>query len=145
MAKLLLIGYISTIDLYIFNTLKEGIMKEVLDIGALKETIRSFASERQWEKFHSPKNISMALSVEASELVEIFQWLSEKESYDIVKDNLVIEKVSDELADILVYLVRISDLLGIDLQDAITCKMKKNSLKYPVEKSKGNAKKYDEL
>ena len=114
-----------------------------MDLEKIKEFQRGFAKERDWEQFHTPKNLSMALSVEASELLEIFQWLTAEQSIALsVSDK---EKVSEELADITYYLLRIADITGIDLEDAVWKKMKKNADKYPVEKAKGNAKKYTDL
>lgn len=107
------------------------------------ERIRSFAHERDWEKFHSPKNISMALSVEASELMEHFQWLSEEESRNLSDQKL--DEVSQEIADVFLYLLRMSDELGVDLLEVADNKMNLNEKKYPVDKSKGNAKKYTEF
>jgi len=115
-----------------------------LNITKLIEEIRKFAKDRNWEQYHIPKNISMALSVEASELVEIFQWLTPAESSNLKNDPIQIEKVKDEIADILVYLIRMVDLLDIDVNEALYNKMKKNAQKYPVDKAHGNAKKYDE-
>ena len=112
-----------------------------MDLEKIKEIIRKFANDRDWNKFHTPKNLSMALSVEASELVEIFQWLSQEESKNINSKD--IQNVKDEVADILIYLIRITDKLDIDLEEAVLEKIKKNSDKYPVEVSKGNAVKYN--
>jgi len=115
-----------------------------LNVSKLIEDIRQFAKDRNWQPYHTPKNLSMALSVEASELVEIFQWLSAEESFEIKNSPDKLEKVEDEIADILVYLVRIVDILNIDINKAIVHKMKKNAEKYPVDKAHGNAKKYNE-
>lgn len=98
----------------------------------LLDAHRKFTKERDWDKFQSPKNLAMALSVEAAELVEIFTWLSEKQSSSLNKEKL--EAVSDELADIFIYLLRLSDTLGIDLLAAADQKMEKNGKKYSVEK-----------
>ncbi len=118
---------------------------QIINITKLQEKIQDFAKNRDWEVYHTPKNLSMALSVEASELVEIFQWLTEKESFDLVMSNKKKERVADELADIMVYAVRMADIMNIDLSSAIESKIKKNSHKYPVHKARGNAKKYDEF
>jgi len=114
-----------------------------MDIEKIKDFQRQFAKERDWEQFHNPKNLSMALTVEASELLEIFQWLTADQSSTLDEKNK--EKVSEELADITYYILRLADTLDIDLEDAVWKKMKKNAEKYPVEKAKGNAKKYTEL
>ncbi|MGR1185972.1 nucleotide pyrophosphohydrolase [Aeromonas veronii] len=108
----------------------------------LKEQLRQFAKKRDWNKFHNAKNLSMALSVEASELVEIFQWLTEKESENLSEKQHI--KVEEELADIFLYLLRISDVVHVDLFDAANKKLLINEKKYPIEDSFGNAKKYSE-
>lgn len=99
------------------------------------EKIIEFQSERDWKKFHTPENLAKSISIEAAELLEHFQWGKE---YDI-------GEVSEELADVLIYSFYMVDSLGLDLKDIIFKKMKKNAIKYPVEKSKGNATKYTEL
>lgn len=116
----------------------------MIDDKAIQERISQFAREREWERFHTPKNIAMALTVEASELLELFQWLTEDEARDIM-NSAKATQVRHELADTAVYLLRLCDLLGIDLSQAIAEKMKLNAEKYPVEKARGNAKKYNEL
>ena len=109
----------------------------------LKTGLRKFAGERDWDQFHSPKNLSMALIAEAAELIEHFQWLTQEQSDNLPADKL--QEVEQELADILIYLVRISDKLGIDLIDAANKKVEVNKEKYPVDKAKGSAKKYTDL
>lgn len=109
----------------------------------LLETIRKFAADRDWEQFHTPKNLAMAMSVEAAEVVELFQWLTESQSRELSRDQR--EHLADELADTFVYLLKLGDCFGIDLVEAAQRKMKKDALKYPVEKARGSAKKYDEL
>lgn len=112
------------------------------DIETLKHRLRDFAEQRDWDQFHSPKNLSMALIVEAAELVEQFQWLTEEESKQIQGDKL--EAVRQELADIQIYLIKIADKLNVDLLDAVEKKIEINEAKYPVEKVKGKHKKYSE-
>lgn len=104
-----------------------------------------FVKEREWDQFHSVKNLAMALSVEASELLEIFQWMKEEDSNNVATDSKTFTKIEEEVADIFIYLLRIVNKTGIDLEQAVYRKMKKNEEKYPVEKAKGNAKKYNEL
>lgn len=116
---------------------------ENLDITKLKEKVSDFAKERDWEQFHTPKNISMALSVEASELMEIFQWLKSGDKSELSEAQL--KQVKDELADVLVYSIRLADLLDINLEKAIPEKMEQNALKYPASKARGNSKKYTEF
>lgn len=116
-----------------------------MDISKIRETQRSFVKERDWEKFHSPKNLVMALAGETGELLEIFQWLSEKESFEIMKDSKKGEAVRHELADIFYYLCRLTDLLGVDLEKAFWEKLELNKKRYPASLVKGTAKKYTEL
>jgi NTP pyrophosphatase (non-canonical NTP hydrolase) len=113
------------------------------DLDTLTRRLREFADARDWEQFHSPKNLTMALSVEVAEIVEHFQWLTEEQSNDLPERTL--DKVETELADTLLYLVRLADKLDIDLLDAARRKIEINEQKYPVEKSRGNAKKYTDL
>ena len=117
--------------------------KEILNVGLIQKMFSEFAKEREWEQFHSPKNISMALSVEASELMEIFQWMKEEDSRN--PDEKDIQKIKEEVADVLVYTLRMADLLNINLEKEIDSKMEQNARKYPADKARGNSKKYDEL
>lgn len=109
----------------------------------LRDRLRAFASARDWEQFHSPKNLAMALAVEAAELVENFQWLTEEQSRDLAPETR--QAAREEIADVLLYLIRISDQLGIDPVAAAEEKMIANEKKYPVDKARGTAKKYTEL
>ena len=113
------------------------------DLISLTKRLREFADARDWEQFHSPKNLAMALSVEVAEIVEHFQWLSQEQSSNLPEKTLV--KVETELADTLLYLVRLADKLGIDLLSAAQQKIEVNEKKYPIEKARGNAKKYTDL
>lgn len=108
----------------------------------LKEKVRSFAEARDWDQFHSPKNLAMALIVEAAELVEHFQWLTQEQSCNLSPETL--REVEAELADILIYLVRIADKLDIDLAEAAEHKLEHNAEKYPADKVRGLSKKYNE-
>lgn len=101
-------------------------------LAELTGAVRAFAAARNWEPFHTPKNIVMALSVEASELVEIFQWLTPEQSEGVMADAEVAEHVREEVADVLAYLLGLCDVLGIDLAQALRTKMVKNARKYPV-------------
>lgn len=109
----------------------------------LRDKLRAFTREREWDRYHTPKNLAMALIVEAAELAEHFQWLTAEESQSPQDGRR--EKIRDELADVLIYLVELADTLDVDLAAAARDKIGKNALKYPVEKARGNAKKYDEL
>lgn len=109
----------------------------------LRQKLRFFAKEREWDQFHSPKNLSMALSVEVAEIVEHFQWLTEEQSKRLPQETL--DKVKTELADTLIYLICLADKLDIDLLAESQSKIELNEQKYPVDKVKGNAKKYTEI
>lgn len=109
-------------------------------IAQLQAQLRTFAQERDWEQFHSPKNLSMALTVEAGELQEIFQWLTESQSRHL--NAVQNQHAAEELADVLLYLCRLSDVLGIDLIKAAQDKIVLNARKYPADKVKGSADKY---
>ena len=110
------------------------------DLLLLRDKLRAFAEARDWDQFHSPKNLSMALMVEVAELMEHFQWLTEAQSAELPPGDQ--QAVGEELADILLYLVRLSDKLNIDLHEAALLKLEKNALKYPAEQVRGTAKKY---
>ena len=109
---------------------------------ALRDKLRAFVAERDWDQFHSPKNLASALSVEAAELLEHFQWLTEEQSKNLPPEKLA--EVRDEMADVFVYLVRLADKLDVDLLAAAAVKMEKNALKYPAGKVRGSMKKYSE-
>lgn len=109
----------------------------------LRERLRRFAAERDWDQFHTPKNLAAALSVEAAELLEHFQWLTDVQSEALDAEKKA--RVAQELADVLLYLVRLADRLGVDLHAAALAKIEHNAAKYPVEKSKGSMRKYTEL
>ena len=113
------------------------------DLDKVKLRLREFAEARDWDQFHSPKNLSMALSAEVAEIVEHFQWLTEEQSKSLSPEKL--SEVGEELADTLIYLVRLADKLDIDLLSVANSKIEINEQKYPVDKAKGNAKKYTEL
>lgn len=110
------------------------------DFDVLKLKLRQFADERDWDQFHSPKNLAMALSVEVAELLEHFQWLTERQSSTLDQETL--EKVGEEIADIQLYLVRLADKLGIDILAQSEKKIRKNERKYPAELVRGSSKKY---
>lgn len=112
------------------------------DLEDLKQRLRGFAAARDWDKFHSPKNLSMALIAEAGELVEHFQWLTQDESGGLSEDKL--SKVEGELADVLIYLVRLADKLDVNLIEAAKKKIDINESRYPADKARGSAKKYTE-
>ena len=114
-------------------------------LESLKHRVESFRDERDWLKFHNPKDLSMALSIEASELEELFLWKDKNELAQLSNDKHQLEMVKEEMADMCIYLLSLSSVLKVDLSDSITEKLAKNSAKYPVSKSKGSSKKYNEL
>jgi len=115
----------------------------VTEIESLREQLREFAAARDWDQFHSPKNLAMALSAEAGELLEIFQWLTEEQSRGLSPEALA--AANDEVADVLLYLIRLCDTLGIDPIAAANSKLLANARKYPADKARGNSRKYTEL
>lgn len=117
----------------------------LVDVARLQAALACFARERDWERFHSPKNLAMALAGEAGELLELFQWLSEDASRDVARDPATARAVRDELADVLLYLVRLADVLGVDLDEAARVKLARNAEKYPADKARGHARKYTAL
>jgi dCTP diphosphatase len=112
------------------------------ELESIRARLRRFAGERDWDQFHSPKNLSMALIAEAAELVEHFQWLTEEQSAQLPAERL--REVETELADIFIYLIRMADKLGVDLLAAAERKMDINEAKYPADKVRGSARKYTE-
>jgi len=114
-----------------------------MELENIRDELRRFAAERDWDQFHSPRNLATALAIEAAELLEHFQWLTDAESRNL--DAAQREKVVLELADVFLYLVRLADKLDADLVEAARRKLVINATKYPVSLSKGNAKKYTEL
>ncbi len=108
----------------------------------LIQRLREFARERDWEKFHSPKNLAMALSVEVAEIVELFQWLKEEESFSLDAEKT--RMLKEEIGDVMIYLTKLADKFGIDPLEAAREKIRINEAKYPTEIVKGKAKKYNE-
>ncbi len=113
------------------------------ELTELRDQLRVFAAERDWDQFHSPKNLASALTVEAAELLEPFQWLSEEQSRAL--PTKAAEAVRMEIADVLIYLIRLADKLDVDMLQAARDKIAANGLKYPPDKTKGSARKYTEL
>ncbi|ERJ13602.1 nucleotide pyrophosphohydrolase [Haloplasma contractile] len=110
------------------------------ELDEIKQQLREFVKERDWEQFHNGKDLAISISLEASELLECFQWISSEQA---TKHNL--DDIKDELADVLLYAIRLGDLLDIDLKGAMLTKLQKNKEKYPIEKAKGKATKYNKL
>lgn len=109
----------------------------------LRDALRAFAAARDWDQFHSPRNLATALAVEAAELLEPFQWLTDEQSRNLPPATRA--AVAEEIADVLLYLVRLADQLDIDLEQAAMGKIVRNAEKYPVEKAKGSSRKYSDL
>ncbi len=109
----------------------------------LAQQLAQFASDRDWQQFHSPKNLASALVVEAGELLEHFQWLTEEQSRNLSADKR--NEVAAEVADVLLYLIQLSSALGVDPVEAAQAKLKRNEEKYPAERARGNSRKYDKL
>ncbi|MBI4191577.1 MAG: nucleotide pyrophosphohydrolase [Betaproteobacteria bacterium] len=112
-------------------------------LTGLRDALRKFAAARDWQQFHTPKNLAMALSVEAAELLEHFQWLTADQSLRLNTGSR--RAIADEIADVLLYLTRLADVLRIDPLEAARRKLRRNARKYPVSRAKGNARKYNEL
>jgi NTP pyrophosphatase (non-canonical NTP hydrolase) len=123
----------------------DGTPKQLIDVKNLAASLQRFADDRDWQQFHSPKNLLLALTGEVGELCEVFQWMSEADSVAAAKHPATAQAVKDELADVLMYLVRLSSVLGVDLNEAVTSKLALNDQKYPVDKAKSTSKKYDQL
>jgi NTP pyrophosphatase (non-canonical NTP hydrolase) len=111
----------------------------------LKARVLAFARERDWEQFHAPKNLSMALAAEAAELMEHFLWVTPEASRNVTADPSKRAKIAEELADIVIYALEFANIADLDVASIVTAKMEANAKKYPVEKSRGRADKYTEL
>jgi len=109
----------------------------------LRDELRAFAAERDWDQFHSPRNLATALAVEAAELLEPFQWLDDAQAREL--EPATRGAVEEEMADVLLYLIRLADKLGVDLERAARAKLLRNAEKYPVDRAKGSSRKYDRL
>jgi NTP pyrophosphatase (non-canonical NTP hydrolase) len=111
-------------------------------LAELRDLVREFVQERDWEKFHTPKNLAVSLSVEAAELLEPFQWLKTGDGEELTSSARI--KVKHEMADVFVYLIRLADRLDVDLVSAVREKLEQNKVKYPADRVRGDARKYDE-
>ncbi len=116
---------------------------QVDPLESVRARIRAFRDERDWMQFHNPKNLAASIVIEAGELLELFQWTNMEESEQLGRDKR--QQISDEIADVAVYVIELADNLGIDLIAAIHQKMDANALKYPVERARGRSTKYTEL
>ncbi|MFG2950477.1 nucleotide pyrophosphohydrolase [Streptomyces adustus] len=116
-----------------------------MTIRDLQDVLASFARERDWEQFHTPKNLAMALAGESGELLELFQWLTPEQSAQVMQDDRRAVQVREEMADVLAYLLRLADVLDVDLEKALAEKIETNRRKYPVHLARGRADKYTHL
>ncbi|MER5866124.1 nucleotide pyrophosphohydrolase [Kitasatospora sp. NPDC002040] len=116
-----------------------------MTIRGLQQELAEFAAERDWQQFHTPKNLAMALAGESGELMEIFQWLTPEQSAGIMADQAQAPRVREELADVFAYLLRLADVLDVDLEQALAEKIAVNGAKYPVYLARGRADKYTQL
>ncbi len=114
-------------------------------IEELKEEIRSFLDEREWGKYHNPKDLAVSISLEASELLELFQWVKEGDVEKMLRDPEKNARLRDELADVIIYCLSLANNAGIDVSQAVLDKMEKNARKYPISRVKGNYRKYTDL
>jgi len=114
-----------------------------MDIFAIQKKLHYFVQARNWDQFHSPKNLTMALAAEAAELLEIFQWLTEEQSKNITESEKNMALIKQELADVFIYLSRLADTMGVDIEREVLAKIELNEKKYPVELSKNSATKYN--
>jgi NTP pyrophosphatase (non-canonical NTP hydrolase) len=117
----------------------------LVDVSGLQSAVERFVRERDWDQFHSPKNLVMALTGEVGELSEIFQWLTEEASHAVARDAATARAVRDELADVLIYLARLAAVLDVDLDEAVATKLRANAQRYPVQQVRGSARKQREL
>ncbi len=123
------------------NTMRD----EVTTLAEIRARVLAFAHERDWEQFHSPKNLSMALAAEAGELMEHFLWCDAAKSREIAQDPKKRTRIADEVADVVIYALEFANMTGLDLAAAIEAKLAQNAAKYPVEKARGRDVKYTEL
>ncbi|MEZ5414465.1 MAG: nucleotide pyrophosphohydrolase [Opitutaceae bacterium] len=125
--------------------MKRGLTDADTTLAELKERVLAFARERDWEQFHAPKNLSMALAAEAGELMEHFLWATSADSHDVARDKKKRPEIEDELADVIIYALEFANMTNINVSAAIARKMKANAKKYPVAKARGRSAKYTEL
>jgi len=112
-------------------------LDEHTTVADLRTVVRQFVAEREWQPFHSPKNLSASIAIEAAELMEIFQWLTPEESQETAHDPSTLRHVREELADVLIYCIALANALDVDLSESVRDKMAANATKYPVERVRG--------
>jgi NTP pyrophosphatase (non-canonical NTP hydrolase) len=120
-------------------------MDDKITIENLKKMVVKFRDEREWKKYHTPKDVAISINIEAAELLEQFQWKIDQEIEEMLKNKENLDKVSEELADVVIYCLSLADVIKVDISEAVKKKIEKNEKKYPVGKVKGNYKKYTEL
>lgn len=130
---------------YVVTSTMSSLADATTTIADLKERVLAFTRERDWEQFHSPKNLSMALAAESGELMEHFLWADSAESMDRCREDARRRKIEEEIADVVIYSLEFANVTGIDLAAAIEAKLTANAQKYPVEKARGRSEKYTEL
>lgn len=116
-----------------------------ISLAALKERVKKFVDDRDWAKYHNPKDVAVSITIEAAELVEIFQWVKDSEQHKVLEDSAKMQKLKDELADVLIYCVSLANVLDIAIGQAVFHKIAENEGKYPVARIKGNYRKYSDL
>ena len=114
-----------------------------MNLDQIRQRLAQFAQERNWDQFHTPKNLSMALAAETAELLEIFQWLTDEQSKEIIYNVKEMAQIRQEIADVMIYLIRLADKLNIDIEQAVLDKIELNEKKYPVDLARDNAIKYN--
>lgn len=120
-------------------------MDRDITIEDLKKLVIKFRDDRDWKKYHNPKDLAVSMSIEAAELLELFQWKTNEEIKELLKDNEKYQRACEELADVIIYCLDMSETLNADISEIVKKKLEQNEKKYPVEKAKGSAKKYTEL
>ncbi len=116
----------------------------MINTNQIAQALRNFATERDWNQFHTPKNLATSIVVESAELLELFQWSRGQSGWEELADEKLRQRAAEELADVLIYAIRFADLAGIELQEAILSKISDNATKYPSERVRGSDKKYNE-
>jgi len=129
----------------VFDSRRSTMNDQETKIQEIKDKVLAFAQQRDWEQFHSPKNLSMAIATEAAELMEHFLWQSPEQSQADMETAKLRAKVEEEIADVFIFAIEFANMTGIDLAAAIEAKMQRNAEKYPVEKARGRSAKYTEL
>ena len=120
-------------------------MKQEDSISSLQARIQSFSEDREWDQFHTPKNLIMAATSEMGELAEVLQWKNDEEAAEFLNTQFGRERISEEIADVAIYLIRLCQKLDLNFVEILSEKISQNDVKYPIDKSKGSAKKYTDL